>query len=95
MFNPLIFTLPVTQKSVKVPPYLYVPLLLSRNPLAKAEKPLWTKRVCRFPVKGTVSIVNTNRSFTLDYGDGECNAIATVTDSDGNTKEITLGKRSG
>ncbi len=57
------------------------------------DNPVWRKRVCRFPVKGTVSIVNSKRSFTLDYGDGECDAIATVTDSDGNVKEITLGKR--
>ncbi len=57
------------------------------------DNPLWTKRVCRFPVKGTVSIVNSDRSFTLDYGDGECDALATITDEDGNIKEIVLGKR--
>ncbi len=57
------------------------------------DNPVWRKRVCRFPVKGTVSIVNSHRSFTLDYGDGECDAMATVTDSDGNTKEITLGRK--
>ncbi len=56
------------------------------------ENPIWRKRVCRFPVKGTVSIVNSRRTYTLDYGDGECDAIATVTDSEGNTKEITLGR---
>jgi len=56
------------------------------------ENPVWRKRVCRFPVKGTVSIVNSRRTYTLDYGDGECDAIATITDSEGNTKEITLGR---
>ena len=57
------------------------------------DNPLWRKRVCRFPVKGTVSIVNSNRSFTLDYGDGECDALATITDEDGNVKEIVLGRK--
>ena len=57
------------------------------------ENPVWRKRVCRFPVKGTVSIVNSRRTYTLDYGDGECDAIATITDDEGNTKEITLGRR--
>jgi len=57
------------------------------------DNPLWRKRVCRFPVKGTVSIVNSKRTYTLDYGDGECDALATITDSEGNTKEIVLGRR--
>lgn len=57
------------------------------------DNPLLRKRVCRFPVKGTVSIVNSKRSFTLDYGDGECDALATITDSEGNIKEIVLGRK--
>ncbi len=57
------------------------------------ENPIWRKRVCRFPVKGTVSIVNSNRSFTLDYGDGECDALATITDEEGNIKNIVLGRK--
>jgi hypothetical protein len=57
------------------------------------ENPLLRKRVCRFPVKGTVSIVNSKRTYTLDYGDGECDALATITDSEGNTKEIVLGRK--
>ncbi|NPA37824.1 MAG: hypothetical protein GXO47_13355 [Chlorobi bacterium] len=65
----------------------------SYNRTIVEDNPLWRKRVCRFPVKGTISIVNTNRSFTLDYGDGECDALATITDSEGNTKEIVLGRR--
>ncbi len=57
------------------------------------DNPLLRKRVCRFPVQGTVSIVNSNRLFTLDYGDGECDALATITDSEGNIKEIVLGRK--
>ena len=57
------------------------------------DNPLWRKRVCRFPVKGTVSIVNSKRTYILDYGDGECDALATITDEEGNVKEITLGRR--
>jgi len=57
------------------------------------ENPLLRKRVCRFEVKGTVSIVNSKRTYTLDYGDGECDALATITDSEGNTKEIVLGRK--
>lgn len=65
----------------------------SYNRTILEDNPIWRKRVCRFPVKGTVSIVNSKRTFTLDYGDGTCDALATITDSRGNTKEIILGKR--
>ncbi len=57
------------------------------------DNPMLRKRVCQFPVQGIVSIVNSNRSFTLDYGDGECDALATITDSEGNIKEIVLGRK--
>lgn len=57
------------------------------------ENPVHRKRVCRFPVAGTVTISKGDKSFTLDYGDGECDALATITDAEGNVKEITLGKK--
>ncbi len=63
------------------------------NRTISSENPILRKRVCRFPVQGTVSIVNSKRTFTLDYGDGECDALATITDEDGNVKNIVLGRK--
>ncbi len=59
----------------------------------QSENPLIRKRVCRFPVSGKIDVVNPLISFTLDYGTGECDAFATVTDKDGVITEIILGRR--
>lgn len=59
--------------------------------------PIYRKRTCRFPLSGIVEIVKTLDGVTtttwLNYGDGECDYTATVTEEDGNTKEITLENR--
>lgn len=49
--------------------------------------------VCRFIVSGTVSFeVEGMEPFVLDYGNGDCDAAATIIRGD-ETKEITLGLR--
>jgi len=48
------------------------------------------KRVCRFFVSGVVNIEREGKEpVEINYGDGECDAVATVT-SGGESKEITL-----
>ena len=52
--------------------------------------PLWKEIGCRFITKGTVLIQSEGRpDVTLDYGDGDCDPLATVT-MEGETKEIRL-----
>lgn len=52
--------------------------------------PLWKEIGCRFITQGTVLIsVEGRPDVILDYGDGTCDRIATVT-VDGETKEIDL-----
>jgi len=54
--------------------------------------PVLVKSVCRFPVSGTISHTITDvGTYILDYGDGECDNIATITFGD-ETWEITLGR---
>ncbi|CAL2102646.1 conserved protein of unknown function [Tenacibaculum sp. 190130A14a] len=48
------------------------------------------KFACKFIVSGVVELSKNDRIYTLDFGDGECDNKATLTDSEGNTKEITL-----
>jgi len=59
--------------------------------------PIYLKRVCRFPVSGVVQIVRTidevSKTIYLNYGSGECDYTATITDETGAEKVITLGKR--
>jgi len=51
------------------------------------------KRVCKFVVSGVVQVEREGLDpFTIDYGTGECDAIATVTRGN-ETKEITLRYR--
>jgi len=51
------------------------------------------KRICRFVVSGVLLIEREGKDpVTLDYGTGECDAIATVTAGD-KTKEILLRQR--
>jgi hypothetical protein len=47
---------------------------------------------CRFPVSGTISVTNKLGSFIIDYGQGECDNIATITDSKGNDYSIELNR---
>ena len=54
---------------------------------------LHSKYACRFIVSGVVKIERAEMELMeLDYGDGECDAIAVVTKGD-ESKEITLGHR--
>ncbi len=54
--------------------------------------PVVRKAACKFAVSGKVTFERDGKSdVILDYGDGTCDAIATV-EVDGETKEITLRK---
>ncbi len=56
------------------------------NPLVKLG-------TCRYIVEGTVSLsINDVVFATIDYGDGECDNLATMTTADG-TEEFEIGKR--
>lgn len=51
------------------------------------------KRVCRFNVSGVIKMERTGKDpVELNFGDGECDAIATVT-RNGESKQITLSFR--
>lgn len=52
-----------------------------------------TKRACRFPVSGTVTITNNAATYVMNYGNGECDALATITDTSGNVTNITFGRK--
>lgn len=45
------------------------------------------------PVSGTKELSKGDESYTLDYGDGTCDRVATVTNDEGITEEISLGRR--
>jgi len=54
--------------------------------------PILVKSVCRFPVSGTVDMnISDVGTIVLDYGDGECDNIATLTFGD-HVWEINLGR---
>ena len=55
-------------------------------------KPLKRKMACRFLVSGSVEIQKNEKTITLDYGDGTCDDLATITNGD-LTREIHLIKR--
>ncbi len=49
--------------------------------------------VCRFIVSGEVTLTSNGEVFaTIDYGDGTCDNVATLTTSEG-TKEFMIGRR--
>lgn len=48
--------------------------------------------VCKYVVSGVIEITKDAETFTLDFGDGTCDNIATLTDSSGVVTEITLKK---
>ena len=60
---------------------------------AEITTPLEFKASCRksFPVKGVVEITKNEASATIDYGNGDCDTLASVT-KDGVTEEIDLKK---
>lgn len=55
--------------------------------------PLRREMSCRFLVRGTIKVLRNDRSGTIDFGDGSCDANATFTNDLGVIKEILLGKR--
>ena len=55
--------------------------------------PLIKTGACRFIIEGTVSFTLNGENFAeLDYGDGTCDDVATIT-KDGETRQITIGRR--
>ncbi|MFW5821666.1 MAG: hypothetical protein ACOCWA_10265, partial [Bacteroidota bacterium] len=55
--------------------------------------PLVKTGACRFMVEGIVSFTLNGEDFAeLDYGDGTCDDVATIT-KDNETRQITIGKR--
>jgi hypothetical protein len=55
-------------------------------------QPILMKMACRWFVSGTIEIVTGNNTVVIDYGDGECDNIATVT-INGETQEIIIRPR--
>ncbi|GAB1307771.1 hypothetical protein KH5_04540 [Urechidicola sp. KH5] len=53
--------------------------------------PLRRELSCRFLVSGEIALTKNNRSGILNYGQGECDNMATLTLDDGTVVEITLG----
>ncbi|RMZ50623.1 hypothetical protein EB822_07300 [Flavobacteriaceae bacterium PRS1] len=52
--------------------------------------PLRREVICHYFVSGSVYIERTNFSGVLDYGDGDCDNLATFTHDNGNVREIIL-----
>ncbi len=64
----------------------------------KITTPVYRERVCRFPLSGIIEIIRTkdevSTTIWLDYGNAEtCDYKATVTNAEGEIKEIALGRR--
>ncbi|MGF1586447.1 MAG: hypothetical protein ACFCUM_14070 [Bacteroidales bacterium] len=56
-------------------------------------KPLTKTGACRFITSGTVTFTLNGEEFAeLDYGDGTCDDVATIT-KNGETRRITIGRR--
>jgi hypothetical protein len=72
--------------------------LITSNGIVKIEitKPVVHKASCwwksRFPVEGTITYTNTitKNSSTLDFGDGSCNRLATITVNNGTPKNFVM-----
>ncbi|MBQ0733434.1 hypothetical protein [Aquimarina celericrescens] len=52
--------------------------------------PLRNERGCVYTVSGVIVTSQNSETITLDFGDGECDNIATQTDTDGNETTIEL-----
>ena len=59
----------------------------------KIIKPVHTSKSCKYPMSGVLSIEGGKRSGKIDFGDGTCDNIATLTTSKGKVKEIDLDAR--
>lgn len=60
---------------------------------ANITTPLRREMSCRFIVSGVVELQKNDESGTLDFGDGTCDNIATFTNANGESHEITLRGR--
>jgi hypothetical protein len=58
----------------------------------KITKPLLYDRSCEFILSGTEELYRNGNTIVIDYGDGECDSVATVT-TNGTTEEIDLHSR--
>ena len=52
--------------------------------------PLLREVICHYFISGSIDIERTNFSGVLDYGDGDCDNLATFTNDNGNVREIIL-----
>lgn len=52
--------------------------------------PLVRKRVCRWAVSGVKTLTIEGKTITIDYGNGTCDRIATVTGPNGHTRIIQI-----
>jgi len=52
--------------------------------------PLVRNRICNWISKGTLEVTALSKTYKLDFGNGECDQKAVVTDYNGNTKEIRI-----
>ncbi len=52
--------------------------------------PLVRKRICRWAVEGIKILTINSKTLTIDYGDGTCDRKATVTGTNGNSREILI-----
>ncbi len=54
------------------------------------DTPLVDTSSCEYTVSGVLTVTENGISATIDYGDGECDNLATMTLADGTTEEIEL-----
>ena len=56
-------------------------------------EPLVKRADCPWITEGVAEITRNGNTVTIDYGDGDCDRLATITLSDGSTQVIKLKKR--
>ncbi|MBK7407533.1 MAG: hypothetical protein IPL49_14480 [Saprospirales bacterium] len=57
---------------------------------SEITEPLIKPRACPWIVSGIRTVNVNDHTWTLDYGDGECNKVATLTRPDGTTKVVLI-----
>ena len=55
----------------------------------RIKEPLRRELSCKYIVKGTVELMKKSRTIILDFGNGECDALATI-ETNGKLREIIL-----
>lgn len=61
-----------------------------KNFTVTTTEPLVSKFTCRWVVEGVINLVVESKVLSIDFGDGACNNVATVTLPDGTTKEVNI-----